>query len=106
MKAAEYIEEYHKFRAQGDDPAKACGGIVIGFMGEVGEIMRTRRARKAGAVIAIFKEQETKWKAFYRRLPADVRDQIRLDGFAAAARHGFPDMVPYFISFGVLKVED
>ncbi len=106
MKADDYIEQYRKFRAEGDTPAQACGGLAIMLLQEVPEICRARKAKSTEAALSIWKEVDQKWKAIYRRLPDEDRKFVRVDGFARAARSEMSVVLcAYLDTCGVLKVQ-
>ncbi len=106
MKAAAYIEKYNAFRAEGDDPSAACGGLAIMLLQEVPKICRARKAKSTEAALSIWKEINQKWKAIYRRLPDEDRKFVRVDGFARAARSEMSVVLcAYLDTCGVLKVQ-
>lgn len=105
MKAAAYIEEYNKFRAAGDTPSAACGGLVILLNQEIPQLCQARRAKRPEAVFAVLKEVEQKWKAILRRLPDEDRLHIREDGFARCVRKRLSTGLCAMLNMhGVLKV--
>jgi len=79
-KAKEFAAE---FKANPNN--ETLGKIAMAFLFEVKEIGEVRHAQREGALIAIFKEQDQKWRAF-----AKLSKGIRPDGFQILVKEKLP----------------
>jgi len=69
-----------------DDPTlETAAKIGTIFLRECAELAKVRNAKSDAAMIAIFEEQNRKWKAFARRV-----DGIREDGFEGILKEETP----------------
>ena len=65
MKAKEYYKEYLNDES---DELLRLSKIAHGMLCEITGLIATRNPQRTSAFISIFKEQNSKWKAFVRRI--------------------------------------
>jgi len=80
MKAKEYAQKFND-----DRTLTTFTEICNDFMRECGELINARSAKTDSAALAIFREQDDKWRAFCGLVPG-----IRREGFRLLTKEKFP----------------
>lgn len=80
MKAKEYAKKFNDNKT-----IETFTEICSSFICECGELLRVRHATTDAAAIAVFKEQDQKWKAF-----CNLVDGIKPEGFRLLVKEQFP----------------
>lgn len=79
-KAKEFAAEF-----KADPSNETLGRIAMDFIFEIEELQKKRHAQGASAFVAIFNEQDRKWKTF-----AKLVKGIRPDGFERLVKEKLP----------------
>ena len=90
MKAKEYLAKFEKDNRDLSD-REATENLLNGFLDEIVDLAKARRAQSNEAVISIFLELNQKWNVLCR---LDKQIRFKKDGFIKLVRNRTVEMFP------------